>query len=212
VPPTVLYLWLFWRYLQGAGWPRSTAEARRANLRAHRLSDDVWVSALLADGLGIATLVVFLRVMNRLVRLPQTQHPDLSQVSFVTLLFILLMGSAVAGIVEEASFRGYMQRPIERRHGPVVAILVTGTLFGFAHFTHLEVTLSLMPYYLAVAAIYGTLAYLTNSILPGLVLHASGNFLGGVGLLAGRHDWWQASPKPDPLVWETGADASFWIS
>ena len=65
------------------------------------------------------------------------------------------MASIVAGVVEEASFRGYMQGPIERRHGPVVAILVTGSVFGFAHFTHPEVTLILMPYYLAVAAIYG---------------------------------------------------------
>ena len=42
VLPTALYLWLFWRYLQGAGWPQSTAEARRTGLRANRLSSDVW--------------------------------------------------------------------------------------------------------------------------------------------------------------------------
>lgn len=30
--PTALYLWLFWRYLKGAGWPRSTSEARRTSL------------------------------------------------------------------------------------------------------------------------------------------------------------------------------------
>jgi membrane protease YdiL (CAAX protease family) len=34
-----------------------------------------------------------------------------------------------------------MQGPIERRHGPVVAILVTGSLFGLLIFTHPEVTL-----------------------------------------------------------------------
>ena len=105
-----------------------------------------------------------------------------------------------------------MQGPIERRHGPVVAILVTGSLFGFAHFTHPEVTLILMPYYLAVAAIYGSLAYLTNSILPSAVLHAGGNVLGAIDLFGRGRAEWQASASPAPLIWETGADASFWIS
>jgi membrane protease YdiL (CAAX protease family) len=212
VPLTALYLWPFWQYLRGAGWPRSTAEARRTSLRANRLSKEVWGAALFAGILGIATLVLFLRVLNRLVRLPQDHVPDLSHVSLATLFLILLTGSAVAGIVEEAAFRGYLQGPIERRHGPVVAILVTGTLFGFAHFTHPVVTLRLMPYYMLVAAIYGALAWLTNSILPSMVLHAGGNFLGGLGLLARGHREWQASSSPEPLIWEAGTDASFWIS
>ena len=192
VVPAVLYLWLFWRYVQGAGWPRSTSEARRTNCRANRLADDVWAAALLAGILGLWALVLGLGVVNRLVRLPAQPAEDLSGVPFVTLAVMLPMASIVAGVVEEASFRGYMQGPIERRHGPVVAILVTGSLFGFAHFTHPEVTLILMPYYLAVAAIYGALAHLTNSILPSMVLHAAGNVLGYVKLLAavarsGRH-------------------------
>lgn len=90
VPPTILYLWLFWRYLQGAGWPRSTAEARGMNLRAHRLSSDVWGWALVAGSLGFGALVLFLRVLNRLVRLPQQQFPDLSQISYVTAFSLLL--------------------------------------------------------------------------------------------------------------------------
>jgi Type II CAAX prenyl endopeptidase Rce1-like len=103
-------------------------------------------------------------------------------------------------------------RPIERRHGPVVAILVTGPLFGFAQFTHPEVTLILMPYYLAVSAIYGALAYLTNSILPSVMLHAGGNIVSGIGLFVGGRAEWQASSRPAPLIWETDADSSFWLS
>ena len=211
-PLTALYLWALWQYLGGAGWPRLTAEARRESLRANRLSGEVWGAALLAGILGIATLVFFLRVFSRMVRLPQQQIPDLSHIPLVTLFFILLTGSAVAGIVEEAAYRGYLQRPIERRHGPLVAILVTGMLFGFAHFTHPEVGLSLMPYYLLVAAIYGALAWLTDSILPSMFLHAGGNFLSSIGLLAQGHNGWQASPSPPPLIWEVGTDAAFWVS
>ena len=72
VVPTAFYLWLFWRYIRGAGWPRSTAEARRTSCRANPLPDDLWVLSLLAGVLGLASLVLFMRVMNRLVTLPAT--------------------------------------------------------------------------------------------------------------------------------------------
>ena len=212
VPPAALYLWLFWRYVQGAGWPRSTAEARRTNCRANPLSEDVWGMALFAGGLGLVAVVLFQRVLSRLATLPQQQDLDPTRFPFVTVLLWVLMGSIVAGVVEEASFRGYMQGPIERRHGPVLAILATGSLFGFAHFTHPEATLILMPFYLAVAAVSGALAYLTNSILPSMVLHAGGNILGAFDLFARGRSEWQASSNPNPLIWETDADASFWLS
>ena len=212
VPPTVLYLWLFWRYVRGAGWPRSTSDARRTTCRANPLTTEVWGAALFAGIVGLVALMLFLAVVNRMVRLPSQPTDDLKQVPVLTLALCLLTSAAVAGIVEESAFRGYMQGPIERRHGPVAAILVTGSLFGFAHFTHPEVTVVLIPYYLAVAAIYGGLAYLTNSILPSLVLHAAGNVLSAMGSFLGGRAEWQAPSSPAPLIWESGADASFWIS
>ncbi len=212
VPPAALYLWLFWRYVQGAGWPRSTSEARRASCRAKALSDEVWGQALLAGVLGLAALVLSLRVVNRLVTLPAQRTEGLEHLPPLTAIALVVMGSLFAGLVEEAAFRGYMQGPIERRHGPVFAILLTGTLFGLLHFTHRETTLALMPFYLAVAAIYGALAYLTNSILPGVVLHAGGDMLGALDLFARGQSEWQASAVPAPLVWESGPDASFWLS
>lgn len=212
VPPTALYLWLFWRYVKGAGWPRSTAEARRTYCRPNRLPEEVWGMALFAGIVGLVAIVLLQVVMSRLVTLPQQQDLDISKYPFMTVVLWIVMSAVVAGIVEEASFRGYMQGPIERRHGPVTAILVTGSLFGFAHFTHPEVTLILMPYYLAVAAVYGALAYLTNSILPSMVLHAGGNILGTFDLFTRGRSEWQASATPQPLIWETGIDASFGIS
>ena len=212
VLPAAIYLGFFWQYAGGAGWPKATSEARRASRRANRLSDDAWGMALVAGGLGLVAVVLLQVVMNRLVRLPAEQKPDISHIPLVTVLLLVIMSAIVAGVAEETSFRGYMQGPIEQRHGPVVAILVTGSLFGFAHFTHPEVGLILLPYYIAVAAVYGMLAYLTNSILPSLVLHAGGNMLGAFDLFTRGHSEWQASPTPKPLVWETGADASFWMS
>lgn len=207
VPVTAAYLWFFWRYLDGAALPDSTSGERRASLRAHRVSGNVWAWALLAGGLGIVALVLALHVANRLVVLPQQQLPDLSRVPRITLLALLVMAAPVAGIVEEAAFRGYMQGPIERRHGLGVAILVTGTMFAVAH---LDFTPVLWPYYVAVAAIYGTVTYLTGSILPAVVLHTGGNLYSNLDLWLHGTAEWQAAQGPAALVWTTGADHSFW--
>jgi membrane protease YdiL (CAAX protease family) len=213
VLPMTLYLWLYWRYLNGSGWPRTTAEARRTSLRANGLSGDVWGMSLLAGMVGLAALLPLLGIMSRLVRLPAESQAISAppHMPVLTVFLLLVMGSVVAGVVEEAGFRGYMQGPIERRHGPVVAILLNGALFGVGHYTHHPASVvAMLPYYLAVAAVYGGLAYATNSILPAMVLHAGGDVLSLTRLWATGQPEWQVSAKPPALIWETGADAAFW--
>ncbi len=212
VPIMAVYLWFYWQYLQGAWWPQSTAEIRKTNCRANLLPDEAWGAALLAGISGLVFIVLFQAVLSRIVRLPKQSIQDLSHIPALTVLFFVIMGGVVAGVVEEAAFRGYMQRPIEKRHGPVIAILVVGVIFGFAHFTHPEVSLILMPYYLVVSAVYGMLAYFTKSILPSMVLHAGGNMLSSLGLFMTGNTETQTSARPVPLIWETGTDAKFWIT
>ena len=209
VPLTALYIWFFWRYIRGSGPPDSTSEARRNSLRAQGISGRVWAWSLVAGGLGIVALVLALQVANRLVLLPPQTLPDLGNVPESTVVALLLMAAPVAGIVEEAAFRGYMQGPIERRHGLVVAILITGTMFAIAH---LDFTLILWPYYVAVAAIYGAVTSLTGSILPAVVLHTSGNIYSNVDLWRHGQAEWQAASGPTVLIWQSGPDASFWMS
>ena len=211
--PATLFLWFFWRYLKGEGWPRATSEARRASLRANSLSGDVWGMAIFAGVLGFTALFPLLGLMSRLVAMPVESQPIKvpPEMPFVTVFLLLVMTSIIAGVVEEAAFRGYMQGPIERRHGPVVAILVSGAVFGFAHFTHHPASvLAMMPYYLAVTAIYGGLAYATNSILPSLVLHTGGDIFELNRLWATGQPEWQLTSKAPQLIWETGPDAAFW--
>jgi membrane protease YdiL (CAAX protease family) len=209
VPIIAVYLVFYWRYLRGAGPPESTSERRRTGLRANPLPLKVWAWSLIAGGLGIVALVLALRVANRLVVLPQQQLPDLSAIPVATVLSLLLVSAPVAGIVEEAAFRGYMQGPIERRYGLPVAILINGTMFGLMH---MDFTLMLWAYYVAVAAIYGTVTSLTNSILPAIVLHASGNIYSSLDLwMRGRAEW-QAASTPESLIWRTGVDQSFWVT
>ncbi len=209
VPVLAAYLWLVWRYLRGTGTAGSAAGHWRGDLRANPIPLRVWAWSLLAGGLGIVGLVLALRVANRLVTLPQQPLPDLSNVPAITMAALLVMSSLFAGVVEEASFRGLMQTPIERRYGLALAILITGTMFAVVH---LDFTPILWPYYVAVAAIYGTITHRANSILPAIVLHTTGNVYSNFRLwLTGRAEW-QTSPGPAPLVWDTGPDASFWLA
>lgn len=213
VPVIAIYVWFFWRYVvRGWGWPQSTAATRRTNARANSLPGDVWGLALLAGMLGLIGILLLQGVLSRVVTLPQQRDLDISRYPLATVALWVAMSAIVAGVVEETSFRGYLQGPIERRHGPVLAILVTGVLFGLAHFTHPEVGLVLLPYYIAVAAVYGGLAYATNSTLPSMVLHAGGNMFSALDLFARGRSEWQLGNAPEPLVWRTGPDAAFWAT
>lgn len=209
VPVIAFYIWLCWRYMRGDGPPSSTSETRRVNLRANRLPGSVWAWALTAGVVALVTLVVGLRLENRLVRLPEQVMPALDNVPSSTLLALFLLSAPVAGIIEESSFRGYMQRPIERRYGLLLAILITGTMFALVH---LDFTPILWPYYMAVAAIYGTVAFLTDSILPAIVLHTAGNTYSNLNLWLNGQAEWQTSSGTSELIWRSGLDSQFWMS
>ena len=87
---------------------------------------------------------------------------------------------------------------------------MNGTLFGLAHVGHHPAAVfSMLPFYIAVAAVYGGLTYATNSILPGLALHAGGNVFSLTRLWVTGKPEWQLSGAVTPLVWETGVDAAF---
>ncbi len=76
VPPTALYLWFFWRYANGAGWPRATANSRRTSARASRLPGDVWGIAIMA---GVLMLVIGALAVSAYVALARTVRADASR-------------------------------------------------------------------------------------------------------------------------------------
>lgn len=212
IVPMALYLFLYFRYLNGAGWPRATAETRRANLRANALSSDVWAMSLFAGFIGLASLVPLTAIMGRLFTLPAEAQPIATPAGmpFGTTFLLLVMSSTVAGIAEESGFRGYMQGPIERRYGFAASLLLSGTVFGLGHFNHHPLAvLQMIPFYMAVSAIYGGLAYATNSILPGIVMHVGGDIWSLTRLwITGKPDW-QLSPVSSAPIWQTGIDPGF---
>jgi len=211
IVPMTLYLWGYWQFISGRWGSSSFRQERRANLRANPLSARVWLASLSAGLLGFATLVALLATVARLVRLPSsapiTTPPEMP---IATAFVLLVMQSVVAGVSEEAAFRGYMQSMIERQYGLMIAILANGTLFGLLHFTnHPSDVLLMLPYYVAVSAVYGGLTWTTNSILPALVLHSAGDVVVLTRWwLTGRPEW-QIAATPPRLVWEQGLDATF---
>ena len=68
----------------------------------------------------------------------------------------------------------------------------------------------MLPFYLAVSAIYGGLAYATNSILPAIALHECGDLWSLTRQwITGQPSWQLSSIAAPPLVWQTGIDAAF---
>jgi membrane protease YdiL (CAAX protease family) len=209
--PMAAYLWAYWRFI-GGGWSVSgDATWLRTNLRANRLPARLWAAALAAGALGFAALLALLAVAARLVHLPESAPivtPPAMPV--VTVVLLLVMQSIVAGVTEEAAFRGYMQGPIEREYGLAVAILVNGAAFGLLHFSsHPGDVLMMLPYYIAVAAVYGGLTWAADSILPALVLHSVGDIIVLTRWWATGRPEWQLAATPPPLVPERGVDTAF---
>ena len=211
IVPMMIYLWAYWRYVGGRLGPAATAAARRQRLRAHPVSSAAWPMAIVTGLIGFGALLTLVTLMARVMAMPATtpiQPPP--GMPPATTFALLTMSSFVAGVTEEASFRGYMQGAVEQRYGLAAGILVSGTMFGVLHFpNHPNAVLQMLPYYIAVSALYGGLTWATNSILPALALHAGGDVWSLARLwLTGRPEW-QMSSTPPALVWETGLDARF---
>lgn len=212
VPFLAAYMWFFWQYLRGRWWPRSTADARRQGLRANPLSSRVWLWAMTAGYLAMVSSFALHWVVGRLTPLNFAIPALLLQLPPFTLLSILLMVSVIAGIVEEAAFRGFMQGPIEKRHGVVTAILIVSIVFGSAHLTDWQPTMTAARMFFIVLAsvLYGVLVHLTNSILPGLVLHATGDAVGivWIWLLSKR----PSLPASQRSLAAASAEPQFWMN
>ena len=130
-----LYVW----WTGGGGPPRTTQAARATAFRRGRLSPRQWGWGLVAALFFAITIHASLVLLFRIVPFPMAAFRQGYAFSFIPSLplrWIAVVVSAVsAGICEETGFRGYMQRPIEQRHGAPVAILISSLLFTTLHLT-----------------------------------------------------------------------------
>ena len=178
---TAGWLLFFWWYVSGHGWPRSTQEARRRDLRAPSLSKRAWTWALIAGTLGITGTIAMAFVTARLAHLPREAFAapiDFSKYGALTIICAIACISATAGVVEEAGFRGFLISPIQRRHGWTIAILISGIMFFLDHhLSHAYATFVFLPFFLAISAVHGLLVKYSGSIRPSILLHALADFI-----------------------------------
>lgn len=214
VVPIGLWLWIYWQFLGGKWGADFDPATRRSNLRANKVPAKLWIPSLAAGLLGFATLLAGLSLAARLVALPAgTPITTPPEMPVITVVLLLTMQSIMAGVTEEAAFRGYMQSLIERRHGLFIAILVNGVVFGLLHFSsHPRDVLLMLPYYVSVAAVYGGLTWAADSILPAIVLHAAGDIVVLIRWWATGRPEWQLSATQPLLVSENGLDTMFVIT
>jgi membrane protease YdiL (CAAX protease family) len=200
------FLWGYWRYLGGAWLPRSTAELRRRRLRAHRLPARVWFWALITGVLAIVSFVCLVHIWGWFVRLPPWSASSITHYSFLAALCVLIGAAAEAGVVEEATFRGYMQESLEEQSNPTVAVAVAAVLFGLVHIVNGRQEIAWLLPYTVFGAILGILAYTTNSIVPGILLHA------GVDAVRFWLAWRTEPTTPHALIWQSRPNAAFWLN
>jgi membrane protease YdiL (CAAX protease family) len=112
--PMAIYLGVYWAFISGAIGASDSAATRRESLRARPLPPSVWAAAIITGLIGFGAVLALTAVMARLIVMPVSQIVTPPTMPAVTAIALLTMASVVAGVTEEAAFRGYMQSPIER--------------------------------------------------------------------------------------------------
>jgi membrane protease YdiL (CAAX protease family) len=195
---------LMWLYLSGRGWPRSTAQARHRLLRSRLVPGSVFAWAILAGLLALAALVGLWIVLVELTG--AGGNPTLSALSGYPALLVALgigMGSLVSPLTEEAAFRGYGQVLLERRLPATLAVTFSSAFFALWHGPTQGFFWSKLLFFFLVGVTFGTIAYLTDSVLPAIPVHVVGDVT--FFTLIWPRDFAR------PLVWQHGPDLWFWV-
>ena len=205
----VVILWLYWRYFRGDWWPDTTRAFRRQCFRSTSLPIKVWTWSLIAALAAAVLLQSIIVVTFRIVEFPAEAWKlpyDFSALPVWQVWMLLVLAALVAGITEEIGFRGYMQVPLEERYGPVAAITIVSIVFTIAHFNQAWAG-GVVIILFAISAVWGVLARVSGSLIPGIVSHASTD-------VVNFSYWWTdiAGSFDKKPVGETGFDTHFILS
>jgi membrane protease YdiL (CAAX protease family) len=201
------YVW----WASGGGPPRSTRHGRRIAFRFGALSPAQCAWGVMAAVSFAASVHAAIVVLFRLVPFPIEafrQGYDFSFIPSQRLAWLAVVVSATsAGICEETGFRGYMQRPIELRHGAPTAIVVSSLLFVLLHLTKGWALVGMVPIVFGAGVLLGLLAWSSDSLIPGMIGHT----VMDIGLFG---YWWTgiAGDFVARPISETGIDRPFLIT
>jgi membrane protease YdiL (CAAX protease family) len=142
----------------------------RLGLGKSRLS---W-AALLMLALGTLSLSYGLDGVYQMVphadSTPAVLERELAGARGAEIVLALLCFALAPGIAEELLCRGLVQRGLETRRGPAVAILGAALLFGVLHADPVYSILTAL-----IGAYFGVVAYLAGSVRASIVCHATNN-------------------------------------
>ena len=206
----VVFLGLYVWWASGAGWPNRFQAERRDFARANPISAGQWGWGLVAALAFAATVHAAIVLLFRVIPFPAAAFHagyDFSFIPTLPLKWLACVVSALsAGVCEEMGFRGYMQRPIENRHGPVVAIAVSSLFFMLLHLNKSWALMAMTPIVLGAGVMLGVLARRSGT----LVFCMIGHTIMDVGLFA---YWWTqiAGTFPQRPVSATGLEPTFFI-
>lgn len=102
---------------------------------------------------------------------PANQAVGMENWSWWTIPLFSLILTALPAVIEEIFFRGYIQRRLLQRWSPAVAIAASTALFAIVHMDSLQHIVAVVP----LGAVLGLLAFRTDSVRPGMVVHAIHN-------------------------------------
>jgi membrane protease YdiL (CAAX protease family) len=206
-----IFLAFFLLWARGAGPPRASRVARGKAFRHDKLASKQWLWGLVAAVFFAATVHASIVLLFRVVYYPAAafRHGyDLSFIPSQPLRWVAVVVSAAsAGICEEIGFRGFMQQPIEQRHGVSVAVFTSAFFFLALHLTKAWASLGMAAIVFGAGVLLGLLAWSAGSLIPGII----GHFVMDVGLFA---YWWTGiagnfTARP---ITETGVDRPFLIA
>lgn len=215
IPPALLMLVLFVYWTSGRAWPDKTSVARAVVFRPIAMQPSQWIWSIGAALFFVVIVEAGLVVLFRIIPFPvetfrapyrETVGPLLGG-SPILVWAIILCGALTAGVCEETGFRGYMQLPIERRHGPLIAILVSSALFTVFHLNQAWAIPPMLPIIFIAGALLGLLAWSSNSLIPGMIGHALMDVCNFAYWWTGYAGDFKARP-----IGEVGMDSGFFIA
>ena len=207
----VIFLALFLWWARGGGPPRALQGSRAKAFRRVNLTSKQWIWGLIGAFFFAASVHASIVLLFRFIPYPAAafRHGyDLSFVPSQALRWVaVVISAASAAICEETGIRGFMQQPIEQRHGVLVAVLISSLLFMALHLNQAWATLGIVPIVFGAGLMLGILAWSSDSLVPGII----GHFVMDVGLFA---YWWTGiagdfNARP---ISETGLDQPFLVA
>lgn len=202
------FLSLYVAWAAGRGPPQKLRETRADYFRMRSLKRVQWFWGVTAAVSFAVTIHAALVLLFRLVPFPASAFHrgyDFSFIGSSSMQWVACIVSALsAGVCEETGFRGYMQRPVEHRHGPIVAILVSSVFFTLLHLTKDWALVGMVPVVFGAGVLLGTLARASGT----LVFCILGHWIMDIGLFA---FWWTqiAGTFCQRPIFEVGVDLVF---